>query len=333
MLPWLTDHYGNTESLHDAGIAARTAVETARQHVAALVGAEDPSQIVFTAGATEGCNWAVRLFGSRAVRSPFEHSAVAEPSDAIAMPILDTVGWNLVPDRSGSEAAFVIKVSNETGAVFDPRAIGPAFVFSDITQALGKIPVQPSEFDMAAFSAHKFFGPKGIGGVYARDPSLLEPMLLGGGHEQGLRSGTLNVPAIVGMGEAARLGLEHLEEHARHALACRTAVLEELADADASVNASMSQTPHILSLTFPGLTAETLVLEANVEGFAVSAGAACSSRETEPSPSLLAAGLTEAEALSTIRISFGPDNTVESSRSLAAVLHKASKRLTKMRNP
>lgn len=317
MLPYLREGYGNADSIHSLGLQTREAVESARECVARLIGAESPSQIIFTSGATEGCNWALRSFGESAVRSPFEHSAIRELADQLQVPLLQNEGSTLLAD-SDHEWQFVMHTNNETGMILTPPHT-PARVFGDITQSVGKIPIDLDRYELAALSAHKFYGPKGVGCIYVRDPGILEPLFYGGGHEFGLRSGTLNVSGIVGMGLAAELAISEsgghlvkIEELRESLIACLNGTFQ--------INDQPNQSPYIVSLTCPGVQGETFVVEADLAGFAISARAACSSRDTEPSPVLLALGLSPSEAKCTIRISFSPDNTFESVKSLGDTL-------------
>lgn len=351
MLPFFSEQFGNAHSVHTWGIRARSAVETARRHVAALIHAEDPSQIVFTSGATEGNNWILRAFGEGWV-SPFEHSSVREPAQALQFHVLPSVGYEISrhdpskPQAVGSPGPesesnrpshrllSVMTVNNEVGTIFEPdqlRAPGDA-VHTDATQAVGKIDFHVGELDFASFSAHKFYGPKGVGAIYLKDPSAITPMIQGGEHEEGLRSGTLNVPGIVGMGAAAEIALSEMAANISHAKALRNRVLDELIDCPRiEVNGGPKASPYILSLSFADVEGETLVLELDALGFAASSGAACSSRKVEPSHMLRALGVADDLARGTIRISFGRQNTLEAAENLARAIKETVVYLRKMR--
>lgn len=330
-MPWLTDGFGNPSSIHSLGLAARGAVEQARAQVALAVEADDPSLVVFTSGATESLNTVLRAKSSGIV-SPFEHSAVRETAEILGFVTMDWDDEQLLGDR-GYDVSALTRVCNETGRTFsreDGDGFGASFL-SDMTQALGKVPVTMDGADYAAFSAHKIFGPKGVGALVYGDFDFLSPLLTGGGQEEGRRAGTLNVPGIVGFGRASELAVEEFEPHSLHAIALRGILLEGLDGvSDVRVNGGDEAAPHILSLSLLGLEGETLVLEADAAGFAISAGAACSSGSTEPSRVLLAEGLTPEWARGTIRVSFGPGNTKESAQELAKILRRSAQSLRTM---
>ncbi len=328
MKPWYTEFWGNAHSVHSLGLKAHDAVENARAQVATLVGAEDPEQIVFTSGSTEACNIVLKTLGKNCHVSPFEHSAIRVPAIRMGCPVIPNEGWKMSPDPV-AKALAVMKVNNETGAVLNPRMVPGAFTFSDITQAIGKIPIDPTEFDAAALSAHKFHGPQGVGALYLQDPSVVgceHALIEGGTHEHGLRGGTLNVPGIVGMGVAARIAHETLDEKLAYVTTLRdhfVGCLEESELTDFRLNINQvpaqpfSQVPHVVSLTIFDLVAQTLLIELDAAGFGVSAGPACSARNPVPSPVLAAVGLDPLEAQATLRISFSQDNTIETTTDLA----------------
>lgn len=344
MLPFFAEEFGNSESIHAFGQRAHQAVELARERVASLLGAEDPSQIVFTSGATESCNWVIRNFDSGWI-SPFEHSAVREPALASGFRVLENKGWALSkgdgmafaydhpttasPDQSIEESLFaVMTVNNETGAILQAPGSGGK-VLRDATQALAKVPIELGDY--VAFSAHKLYGPKGVGGLYQQEP-LHEPSQRGGQQEQAQRAGTLNVPAIVGFGAACAIAEQEMEMDYRKAEECRGVVLESLKSlSDWQTNDSANQSPFVLSLSFAGIEGETLVVDLDAKGFAISAGAACSSRSTEPSFVLTALGLEETLRRGTVRISFGRFNTLESAAELGANLLLSVQKLRTMR--
>ncbi|RYG36885.1 cysteine desulfurase [bacterium] len=333
MLPSLREGFGNAHSIHSSGVAAHAAVEKAREQVALAVGAEDPSLVVFTSGATEAVNTVIRSWEGGIV-SPFEHSAVRETAALFDAKTMDWDGERFSRSAQTYQLACLMRVSNETGRSFEPetaREFAP-LVLSDMTQALGKIPVDVSEIDFAAFSAHKIFGPKGVGALVRNAYENYKPLLAGGGQENGFRSGTLNVPGIVGFGAAAELAVEEMAPRAAHAAQLRAIVLDGLEGvSDLRVNGGKDAVPHILSLSFLGLEGETLVLEADAGGFAVSAGAACSAGSTDPSPAILAEGLTAEWARGTVRLAFGPSNTAQSAHDLAKILRRSAQTLRTMR--
>ena len=331
MLPFLTDDFGNANSLHAFGRKAHAAVELARGRVAALLQAEDPSQIVFTSGATEGNNWLLRIFPDAMV-SPFEHSSIREPAKRLGLTTLANQGVSLEAAAEPTNLLSVMRVNNETGTLWDVRPLRGAAkrVHTDLTQACGKIPVEVDGLDFATLSAHKFYGPKGGGAIYM-ECEPLPPLIIGGEQEMGLRGGTLNVPGIVGMGAAAELALERQPADYAHALELQQAVLSAFERDDlVQVNGGEEHSPFILSLSFYGLEGETLVLEVDRAGYAISSGAACSSSSTESSPVLRAMGLEESWNRGTVRISFGRANTGETAVGLATCLQQSAQKLRTM---
>ena len=328
MLPYFTEEYGNAHSIHQWGARAMHAVDQARQTIAGLLGADDPSQIVFTSGATEACNMALLLAPSEVWISPCEHSAVREPalqSGAKLIPVQDMRLGGFPAEAS----VFIMKVCNEVGGLVDPLQGKAKFRFSDLTQAVGKTPTTVAGLDAAAWSAHKFHGPKGIGGIFVREP-VTGGLIRGGTQERGARAGTLNVPGIVGMATAMSLAVSRIDEEHHHAKEMRETVLDGIACLDRVIRTEApTQLPHILSLTIEGLAAQTVVVELDVAGYAVSAGPACSAANPKPSATLMALGLNEQQSLSTVRVSFGRDNTKESAAGLAAKLVEI---VTRLRN-
>lgn len=303
------------------------AVELARERVARLLGAEDPSEVVFTSGATESNNWALRMHGP-CWFSPFEHSSVRVPAANLGGSPLDCAGYRLLPPESKRELAAVMAVHNETGACLDPVPVLPWAdrVLVDAAQALGKVPFQADRFDYVSCSAHKLGGPKGVGALYIRGALADEPLLQGGGQEQGRRSGTLAVASLVGFGAAAALATDEWEGRHQHALELRKTVLDRLSDLeDWRANDHLYQSAHILSLSFAGVEGESVVLELDRIGFAASAGAACSTGSTEPSPALRALDLPETMLRGTVRLSFSSQNTQKATqemiRSLKSAVH------------
>ena len=327
MLPFLGDEFGNASSIHGFGARAMRAVDAARERVAELLGAEDPSQIVFTSGATESNNWVLSGFPTGAV-SPFEHSAVREPALRRGFAILPNDGLKIVPPTGAVELVSVMSVNNELGTIWRPQAWkgGARYLHSDITQQAGKLQIDLQGIDFASLSAHKFYGPKGVGALYfaAQPPA---PCQLGGEQENGMRAGTLNTFGIVGMGAAARIAFDDCRENFAYAQFLRDVVMEELRSlSDCRVNGGENVSPYILSVSVRGIEGESIVVDLDRAGFAVSAGAACSSRSSEPSHVLTALGIEEEWRRGTVRISFGRFNTADSARDLAkTLLHSAEK--------
>ncbi|MFC4165849.1 cysteine desulfurase family protein [Teichococcus aestuarii] len=340
MRPWWEQNFANPHSVeHALGRAAEAAVEEARGHVAALVGAE-PREIVFTSGATESNNLAIkgaarfaRGQGSdrrRIVTVATEHKCVLESVRDLAAegfePVVLPVGPGGLLEPEALRAALaaaptllvsVMAVNNEIGVAQDLAALVPiakaagALFHTDAAQAAGRIPLDVAELgvDLLSLSAHKIYGPKGVGALYVRRrPRVrLAPLFSGGGQERGLRSGTLPAPLLVGFGEAARIArAEGLLERGRIA-AQRARFLAALSEAvpGLMLNGDASrQVPGNLNITFPGGVSAQAML-ARLEGVSVSTGSACSSAEVEPSYVLRALGLTDSQAAATLRIGIG----------------------------
>lgn len=338
MLPHLRERRGNPSSLHASGTAARQAIEAARESVAALIGAS-PEEIVFTGGGTEADNLAIQgLARARpekrhAVISAVEHAAVREPVrqlerygyevtriavDESAMVDPEELSASLRPDTA---LAGVLWASNEVGTVqpvFDLARIceerGVPF-HADAVQAAGRLPVRVSEVPVStlALSAHKIYGPQGVGALYVRDGVEIEPLVLGGGQERGLRSGTENPAGIAGFAAAARLASEELEVRARHDQELRDRIVEELTDIPGvRLNGDAGRRlPNNVHLTVEGVEAEGLVLLCDALGYEIGSGSACASGGHKASPVLQAMGQSEREAFSAVRITVGKDNTIQ----------------------
>ena len=334
MLPFLREQYGNASSRHEFGSSARKAVERARARVAALVNVE-PSQVIFTSGGTEANNLFIKgaagyLRPGQIAISAIEHPCVAKPAQELARS-----GWKvrrLAVDRDGrvepddvdaalSERTGIVSAmlaNNETGVIQDVAAIAErartagAVMHTDAVQALGKIPVDFSALNVQAMtlSAHKIRGPKGAGALVHDKRISLRPLLSGGGHEQGLRSGTENVPAIVGFGAACEIAAERLRDAGLHVGELRNALERELNIMGAVIfGGAAPRVPNTSYFAFPGIDGETLVIEFDKAGYAVASGAACSSTSTEPSATLLAMGVAPELARGAVRMSLGRDNT------------------------
>jgi cysteine desulfurase len=308
------------------------AVEDARESVAELIGADFPEEILFTSGSTEAANWVLAQHENLSI-SPFEHSAVREPALAAGASILANSGYELKSAPEGAGLVAAMTVNNETGALLQsPACLHHAEIFRDITQQAGKMPVLLDGVDYACLSAHKFYGPKGVGALYAADGGPLDPLVRGGEQERGLRGGTLNVAGIVGMGAAAKIAGDEMEASLRHVEELRTIVLQELDEVpDHVVNEYRgSQSPYILSVSFLGVEGEALVVEMDALGYAISSGAACSSRSNEPSHVLSALEISPDWIRGTVRLSFGPNNTRESAAQLARKLSESLRNLRRL---
>jgi cysteine desulfurase len=340
MLPYLTEQFGNPASRsHAYGWAAEEAVEIAREHVAALIGA-DPREIVWTSGATESNNLAIkgaaqfhRARGRHLVTVKTEHKAVLDTMRELEREGFEVTYLDVQPDglldlqqfqaalRPDTIVASVMYVNNEIGVIQDIPAIGRLcrergiLCHVDAAQATGKLPIDLATLpvDLMSLSAHKTYGPKGIGALYVRrKPRVrIEALIHGGGHERGMRSGTLPTHQIVGMGEAYRLAREAMGSESERIRALRDRLLAGLqAIPEVRVNGSLEQrVPHNLNVSFQFVEGESLLM--GMKGIAVSSGSACTSASLEPSYVLRALGLSDEIAHSSIRFSVGRFTTQE----------------------
>ena len=346
-------YFGNPSSIHRIGLDAERLLERAREQIAGLFRTEKET-IIFTSGGTESNNLAIigsalqyRRRGNHIVTTEIEHPSVYE-----CCRHLQRIGFEVTfvkPDAQGVVQAesvldavrddtilvSVMHVNNEIGTIQPVRKIGEALkgrhrtlFHVDAVQSVGKLPVFPEQWgiDLLSVSAHKVRGPKGAGLLYKRKTIELQPVLFGGGQEQGLRSGTENVPAIVGMAKALRMAIERQEEASRHMYGLRGQLLERIADIPGIVlNGSLTDAaPHIVNLSLPGLKSEVIVHALEEYGIYLSTKSACSSGEDRPSRVLLAAGADPERASSGIRISFSPDHTAEDIEKLAEALRKTA---------
>ncbi len=334
MLPYLRGKFGNASSRHELGIVARRAVDTARQQVGALVNAQ-PSQVIFVSGGTEANNLFIKgaagyLKPSQVAVSAIEHPCIAKPAQELARQ-----GWKvrkLAVTRGGQldladvDAALkeptgivsVMLVNNETGVILDVAAAADraraakAWMHTDAVQALGKIPVDFQMLGVHAMtvSAHKIYGPKGAGALIMDKRLQLRPIIHGGGHEQGLRSGTENVAAIAGFGAACGLAARRMQQLAQRQEAMRARLERGLSEMGAVMFGD--EAPRVANTSyfaFKDIMGETLVIELDKAGYAVAPGAACSSANPEPSATLLAMGVDPEHARGAVRFSLGAGNT------------------------
>jgi len=356
MMPYFTETFGNAASPHSHGRMASSAVARARAEIASAIGA-DAACIIFTSGATEANNFA--LFGlargasarRKIVVSAVEHKSVLVPAETLAeegfhveyLPV-DSNGVLALDaaERTIDDATLVVSVqaaNNETGVIQPVKAIAElahsvgAICHCDATQAIGKMPVNIDELcvDLASFSAHKAYGPKGVGVLFASSKqgrSSLRPQMWGGEQEGRFRAGTLNVPGIVGFGAACRLASELLRDDvtriSRLRALCEDDLLQNLPGA--RINARIAaRLPGTISLTIPGIPADMLV--ANLPTVCIGNGAACHSGTPEPSHVLLAMNLSRTDAECTVRISLGRYTTEPEVRAAVEELDLAARHL------
>ena len=341
MLPFLREHHGNAGSLHRFGRNCRRAVETAREQVAALINAE-PREILFTSGGTESDNLAIRGIveardgtAKRMVTTTVEHHAVLHTGESLArtnrvdLQIVGVDRGGLVdPDAVeallGDETVLVsvMHANNETGVVQPLERIGALCrergipFHSDTVQSVGKLPldVRKLPLDLAAISGHKLYGPKGIGALFVRSGTGIEPQAVGGAQERGRRAGTENVAGIVGLGRACELLSGELQSTSKQMEVLRDRLQEGvLATVPyAGINGSTAhRLPNSLNMAFNDLDGERMMFALDQEGIAVSTGSACTAGSLDPSHVLLAMGQSHEHASSAIRFSLGRDNTEE----------------------
>ena len=356
MLPWLTSLAANPSSIHTPGRAARKAVESAREAVASALGVL-PDEIVFTSGGTESDTLAIRGAAlaarerepgrGRVVFSAAEHAAVREAGRSLAEdgfePVEVPVDGNGLPVEEALATALeaksavvsLILASNETGVVNARMpetariaSAAGAVLHTDAVQAVGKVPIRPGALgvDLLSFTGHKFGGPKGAGGLWARKGVRLRPLWKGGGQERGRRGGTENVPAIVGLGAALTAAVAGMEAEARRIESLRDAfeagILLRIPGAriNGSGTAPLERLPTASSVTFPGADGETLLAALDLDGVAASSGSACASGTPSPSRVLLACGMPMAEVRATLRFSFGWTSSETDVATLLAIL-------------
>ena len=354
MRPFFTERYGNPSSVHAFGATLELDVSRAREAVAELAGVH-AEEIIFTSGGTESCNLAVRgtlerpNAGAHVVTSAVEHSAVREALHAyrkrgvqVSEVPVDGEG-RLDPEdvrralRADTALIAVMAANNETGVVHPFAEIaaiaaeaGVPF-FCDAVQVWGKLPFGAmAGMTMAPVSAHKFHGPKGVGALYLRRRTRLVVQITGGGQEEGRRSGTENVPGIVGLGAAARRAGEQLGEMARVA-ALRDRLQEGMLAVDKRIvinGREAERLPNTLSICIPGIEGEALLLLLGEEGICASSGSACKAGQTDPSHVLLAMGRTPEEALGAVRFSLSVENTDDD---IDAILASIPRHLTRLR--
>ncbi len=356
-LPYLKEDWGNPSSIHSHGQDARAAVDVARQQVAALIGAKDPSEIYFTSGGTEADNWALkgvafanREHGNHIITSSIEHHAIIEtgrflekqgliitylPVDSKGLINPDDVKKAITPKTI---LISVMHANNEVGTIQPIAEIGKitrkagVYLHTDAVQTVGHIPVNVGELgvDMLSVSAHKLYGPKGIGVLYIRRGVKIEPLIHGGAQENSQRAGTENVPGIVGFGKAAALAAGELPEEARRLTGLRDDLIHNILTKieHTKLNGHPTQRlPNNVNISFEFVEGEPICLNLDLAGISVATGSACSSESAEASHVLLAMGLTPAQARGSIRFTFGKWSSEADVNKVMEVLPKTIERL------
>ncbi|HID25030.1 MAG TPA: cysteine desulfurase NifS [Thermoplasmata archaeon] len=360
MLPYFTKYYGNASSLHSFGRESHDALQKSRQQVADILNAKN-NEIIFTSGGTESDNFALKGVayrnkdkrgskGYNIITSAIEHPAVLEtckhlekqgfkvkylPVDEYGRIKLDEL------EKSISKDTFLISImfaNNEIGTIEPIEEIGKIasennIVFhTDAVQAIGKIPIDLKKLhiDMLSISSHKIYGPKGVGALFVREGVKLQPILHGGGHETGLRSGTENIPGIVGLGKACELARKRLQEDTAHMRKLRdllvSGVLEKIEESYLNGH-PQERLVNNAHFRFTAIEGESLVIGLDEKGVAASTGSACSSKKLQPSHVLLAIGLTPVDAHGSLRLTLGWENTREEVEYVLQVLPEVVTRL------
>jgi len=359
MLPFYKDVFGNASSIHAFGRAARQAVEKSREKIATFIGAE-ADEIVFTSGGTEADNTAIRgvvaanaAKGNHIITSAVEHHAVLNTCKRLEkngckvtyLPV-DESGLISVEElrkaiTDETVLVTVMHANNETGVVQPVKEIGAlarekGIVFhSDAVQSFTKLPVNVDEMnvDLLSFSAHKIYGPKGVGALYIRKGTKIKPLLIGGHHEKNRRAGTENVAGIAGFAKAVEIARRDGDALNKRISVLRDRLWTGLKDKikDIKFNGhSENRTPNTLNVSFKFVEGESIILNLDMEGVAVSSGSACTSGSLAASHVLLAMGLDHATAQGSIRFSLGKDNTAEDIDFVIAIFPGIIDKLRKM---
>ncbi len=360
MRPYFSEIYGNASSIHQFGRLARTAVDGARQKVAALIGAASPEEIIFTSGGTEADNFAIRgvlaalkAKGNHIITSAIEHQAVLNTCKSLAKEGYKVTFVGVDSDgvikldelkKAITDKTVLITVmhaNNEVGTIEPIEEItaiakerGVCF-HTDAVQSTGKIPLdlKKSTIDLLSMSGHKLYGPKGIGALYIRKGTKITPQMIGGHHEMGKRAGTENTPGIVGLGKACELAAGELKSESAKLTGLRDYFYKAITSKidDVRLNGHPTKRlPGTLNVGFKYLEGESIILNLDMERIGVSTGSACTSGSLEPSHVLTAMGIDPADTQGSVRFSLGRDNTKEDVDYVITVLPPIIKRLRDM---
>ena len=358
MAPYFSEKYGNTMSIHAQGREAKEALEESRKTVAALMNAE-PYELAFMGSATESNNMALkgvayanRKKGKHIIVSAIEHSCVLEPArwlekqgfEITRLPV-DNFGFidltqleNVI--RKDTILVSIMHANNEIGTIQDIQKIGKickeknVYFHSDAAQTFGKLPIDAKKMniDLLSISSHKMYGPKGVGGLYIRKGTTIEPLLHGGGHEFKRRASTVNVAGIVGFAEAARIQEKEMDSDAKKQIILRDKLINGLLKIDDShLNGHLTKRlPNNTNFWFAYIEGESLLMQLDMNGVSASTGSACSSDSLEASHILLAIGLKPQEAHGSLRLSLGKYTTNEDVNYVLEVVPKSVERLRKI---
>ena len=358
MKPYFSEIYGNASSIHYMGSIAKEALESARRSVSELMNAS-PNELIFTGGATEANNLVLKGYAfkngkkkTHIVISMIEHDCILNSAKWLEqlgfkvsyLPvnyhgIIDFTELEIMLKR-GASLISVIHANNEIGTIQPLREIGAlcheydACFHTDAAQSFGKISIDTKRMnlDFMTVNAHKIYGPKGVGALYVGKDTTLDPLIHGGGHEFGLRSGTENIPGIVGFSKAVNLRKNEMSSEAQKLTQLRESLTRELLEVENTyLNGHPTlRLPNISNLRFSFIEGESLVLLLNDEGIYVSTGSACSSMSSEPSHVLLALGLKPEDVHGSIRISLGKHNTKEDIEYALEVILRSVKKLRRI---
>jgi cysteine desulfurase len=357
--PYLENTFGNPSSLHSVGLEAKKALEDARGKIAAFIHAEQENCILFTSGATEANNLAIRgtalrnsAKGKEVVASAIEHMSVLNPmkelqKQGFVFTIVPVDSHGVVDLKKLDDAvtkhtvvASVMYANNEIGTIEPIRKISDlvhekgSYLHVDATAAAGRIPidVQKDAIDLLALSSNDLYGPKGAGALYVKSGVKLQPILMGGGQERGLRSGTEDVFSIAGMGEAARIASNEMEKENTRLKQIRDMLIGEILKIDDAylTGHPTERLPHHASFRFSYIEGESILLNMDLYNIQVSTGSACSSKTLEPSHVLLAIGLKHEEAHGSMVITLGRSNTRDDVPSITRAVRETVERLRKL---
>ena len=359
MLPYFTEKFGNPSSVYSLGSTSKVAIEKAREQVAQVLGA-DKREIYFTGGGSESDNWAIkgaafnnRKKGKHIITTKIEHQAILDTCKYLERQGFEVTYLNVDKDglvdmeelkeaiREDTILISVMFANNEIGTIQPIKEIGQiakendVIFHTDAVQAIGHIEIDVNELniDLLSLSAHKFYGPKGVGALYIRRGVRIDPLISGGGQESRKRGGTENVPAIVGMGKAIQLAYENLKEKNNYLIKLRDRLIEKIEKNIDHVKLNGHRTkrlPGNVNISFEFIEGESLLLSLDMVGIAASSGSACTSGSLDPSHVLMSIGLTHEIAHGSLRLSLGDFNTEDEVDYVVEQLIKIVERLRKM---
>jgi cysteine desulfurase len=359
MMKFFSEEYGNSSQMYELGVTAKASVDLARERVAKLIGAEQPREIIFNSGGTESDNHALKgfMFSKRNKRKHLITSVIEHPAILRTAEFLETQGFKvtyLPVDNFGLVNPEVLKkaiskdtalvsimhANNEIGTIEPVKELAEiahdagALFHTDAVQTVGKIPIDVKKLgiDMLSLSSHKLYGPKGVGALYKKQGIFLRPIMHGGGHEQGYRSGTENVSGIVGLGKAAEIAKNKLPEEMKRSIKMRDRIIDSLIKIDDTIlNGHRTlRLPHNVNISFKYVEGEALIIKLGVYGIYGSTGSACSTKKLEASHVLLAIGLRHEVAHGSLRLTLGRWNTEKEVDYVLKIVPQVVKELREM---